>query len=51
MCLFVEKGIVSKLGIFSPNRTFRNKEASLFLSNISIIITTSSVKSLNVSFS
>ena len=52
ICLFVEKGIVSKtkFGIFAPNRTFHNKEASLFLSNISVIITTSLFKSLNVPF-
>ena len=52
MCLFVEKGIVSKIkfGIFAPNRTFHSKEASLFLSNITVIITTSLFKSLNVSF-
>ena len=50
MYLFVEKGIVSKtkFGIFAPNRAFHNKEASLFLSNTSVIITTSFFKSLNV---
>ena len=52
MCLFVEKGIASKtkFGIFAPNRAFHNKEASLFLSNICVIITTSFFKVIECFF-